>query len=299
MRERTRRTGLGALVFAAALCTATAAHATFRYGDIQLSGNLEQQTLIRTPEIDEWDPVQQRNTFRLQYEHQLVQGSKLLKRFSIPGISSASFFGYYRGVFDSIYYIAPGGRLEASDGSTGGSIKDLASDKSDIAFENVIREVFLDLKLSFLPISFRIGRQQMNWGEADQFRALDSVNPIDLSWHLQQEAGLIGKVGFDELRVPLWAVKMLVDIGQLGPLSNVFLEAYDDPFDFQQSKIRFLPAPWSLSVRNPFRPGLVLDAGAQTGLPAGVLLVQPCFDRSGSTQANGALPVLDASNVDF
>src|SRR3989442_1564125 len=85
-----------------------------------------------------------------------------------------------------------------------------------------------DIKLSVLPVSFRIGRQQMNWGEADSFRALDSVNPIDLSWHLQQEAGLIGKVGFDELRVPLWAVKMLVDIGQVGPLSNMFLEAYDD-----------------------------------------------------------------------
>ena len=47
MRERIRRTGLRALVFAATLCTATAAHATFRYGDIQISGNLEQQTLIR------------------------------------------------------------------------------------------------------------------------------------------------------------------------------------------------------------------------------------------------------------
>lgn len=69
----------------------------------------------------------------------------------------------------------------------------------------------------------------------------------------QQEAGLIGKVGFDELRVPLWAVKMLVDVGEVGPFSNVFFEAYDDPFDFEQSKIRFLPAPWSLAVRNPAR----------------------------------------------
>jgi len=119
-------------------------------------------------------------------------------------------------------------------------------------------------------------------------------------WHLQQEAGLIGKVGFDELRVPMWAVKILIDLGQIGPLSNMFLEAYDNPFDFQQSKLRFLPAPWSVPVRNPFRPGLVLDAGAAAGLPAGALLVQPCFDRSGSTQGNDpALPVLGASNVDF
>jgi len=206
------------------------AHATYRWGDIQVSGNLEQQTLIRTPEIDEFNPVQQRNTLRLQYEQQLVQGGKLLHWASLPGVSSVNLFAYYRGVFDSIYYIQPGGRLEASDGSTGGTLRDLDHDKSDLAFEDVLREVFVDLKLSALPVSFRIGRQQMNWGEADQFRALDSVNPIDLSWHLQQEAGLIGKVGFDELRVPMWAVKILVDLGQIGPLSNMFLEAYDNPF---------------------------------------------------------------------
>ena len=297
--DRVRPLGLGvAVTVAFALCASTA-RATFRWGDVQISGNIEEQTLIRTPEIDTWNPVQERNTLRLQYEHQLVQGGKAFHSFSLPGISSANFFAYYRGVFDSIYYIQPGGRLEASDGSTGGTLRDLNHDKSAIAFEDVLREIFLDLKLSVLPVSFRIGRQQMNWGEADSFRALDSVNPIDLSWHLQQEAGLIGKVGFDELRVPLWAVKMLVDIGQIGPLSNMFLEAYDDPFDFQQSKLRFLPAPWGVSVRNPFRGGLVLDAGAQAGLPPNTLLVQPCFDRTGSTQSNGALPLLDASNVDF
>ena len=297
--DRVGRLGSVVSVAAALLLNASAAEATYRWGDIQLSGNVEEQTLIRTPEIDKFQPVQQRNTFRLQYEHQLVQGGNLLHWAHLPGISSANFFGYYRFVYDSIYYIQPGGHLQASDGSTGGTFRDLDNVKRDMAFENVIREVFLDLKLSVLPVSFRIGRQQMNWGEADSFRALDSVNPIDLSWHLQQEAGLIGKVGFDELRVPLWAVKMLVDLGQIGPLSNTFFEAYDDPFDFQQSKLRFLPAPWSVSVRNPFRGGLVLDAGAQTGLPPGALLVQPCFDFTGSTQANGALPAVSGTNVDF
>jgi hypothetical protein len=286
--ESVRELCIRVLLAVVLLLAASTAHATYRWGDIQLSGNVEQQTLVRTPEIDKWNPVQQRNTLRLQYEQQLVQGGKAFHTFSLPGVASANFFAYYRGVFDSIYYIQPGAHLEASDGSTGGTLRDLDHDKTDLAFEDVLREVFLDLKLSVLPVSFRIGRQQMNWGEADQFRALDSVNPIDLTWHLQQEAGLIGKVGFDELRVPMWAVKMLVDIGTFGPFDNMFLEAYDNPFDFQQSKIRFLPAPWSVPVRNPFRGGLVLDAGAQAGLPAGLLVVQPCFDRSGSPLGNSA-----------
>lgn len=305
MADRVRRWGFR-VVAAALLSFVSTAHATYRYGDIQISGNVEEQTLIRTPELDQYHLVQQRNTFRVQYEHQLVQGGKFLKNYGIPGIASASLFAYYRFVFDSVYYAQPGGRLQAGDGSSGGTFRDLNDDKSDLAFENVLREVFLDLRLSVLPVSLRLGRQQMNWGEADSFRALDSVNPIDLSWHLQQEAGLIGKVGFDELRVPMWALKVLVDIGAVGPLSNVFLEAYDNPFDFQQSKLRFLPAPWSVSVRNPFRSGLTIDLVNQLGvppvisnlLPGPLKTVQACFDTTGNTQPNN--PILGgANNVDF
>src|SRR5713101_7236760 len=125
-----RRLSFSTVVFGAVALAAATAHATYRWGDIQVSGNLEEQTLIRTPEIDKWNPVQERNTLRLQYEHQLVQGGKAFHSFSLPGISSANFFAYYRGVFDSIYYIQPGGHLEASDGSTGGTLRDLDHDKS-------------------------------------------------------------------------------------------------------------------------------------------------------------------------
>lgn len=284
---RLRRLGFALGLAAGFGMHASPAGATLRYGDIQVSGNLQTQNLFRFPEIDKATFVQQRNTFRLQYEHQLIEGGNLLRNWQVPFIVNANFFAYYRFVYDSIYDIAPGPRLEASDGSTGGSFKDISDDaRHDIAFENVLREVFLDFKVAKLPVSMRLGRQQLNWGEADSFRALDSVNPIDLTWHLQQEAGLIGKVGFDELRVPMWMAKVLVNVGSLGPLSNVFVEAYDNPFDFQQSKIRFLPAPWSVAVRTPFRPGLVLDGSEGAGLPPGTLLLEPCFDTTGTPAAN-------------
>ncbi len=292
-----RRLSVWTAVAAALLFSVSPARATLRYGDIQISGNVQTQNLVRIAEIDRPHPIQQRNTFRLQYEHQLAQGGQFLKSVRLPGIQSINFFLYYRFVYDSIYDIAPGGKLQASDGSTGGKLSQIPDGaRRDIAFENVIREVFLDLKLSVLPVSFRLGRQQLNWGEADSFRALDSVNPIDLTWHLQQEAGLLGKAGFDELRVPVWMVKALIDLGTVGPFSNAFIEAYDIPFDFQQSKLAFLPKPFSVSVRNPFRPGLVLDAGTQAGLPPGLLLVQPCFDRSGSPLSNSAAQA-DFSNT--
>ena len=65
----------------------------------------------------------------------------------------------------------------------------------------MLREVFVDLELSKLPVSFRIGRQQIVWGNTVAIRAVDSINALDLTWHFSQEAGILGKVGFSELRI--------------------------------------------------------------------------------------------------
>ena len=102
--------------------------------------------------------------------------------------------------------------------------------------ENVLREVFLDLELSALPVSFRIGRQQIVWGNTVNFRALDNTNSLDLSWHMQQEAGILGRVGFSELRIPTFAVKMLVKLPSVGPFADSYLEAYDIPFEFEPTE---------------------------------------------------------------
>src|SRR6185503_485739 len=140
----------------------------------------------------------------------------------IPGIERINFFAYYRFVYDSIYDLEPGGFLHTQDGGFGGSFADIPGrDRSAIAFENVLREVYVDADTG--PVSWRIGRQQIVWGNALNFRALDTNNPLDLSWHLQQEAGLLGKSGFSELRIPAWGVKGLWSLGSIGPLSNTFL----------------------------------------------------------------------------
>ena len=269
------------------MTTTAPAAATLIYGDVQISGNVETQNLVRLGNGPDFDPVQQRNTLRLQYEHKLVKRGKVLGgELALPFIRNIDFFAYYRGVYDSIYDIAPGGFLHAQDGSRAGRISTIAPrDRRDVAWENVLREIFIDVKTTG-PVSFRIGRQQIIWGTALNFRALDQNNSLDLTWHFQQEAGLLGKVGFSELRVPNWAAKMLVNIGDVGPLANAYFEAYDMPFGFTPTKIRLLPAPWSVPLRNPLRGGLVVDAGEALGLPVSGLLVQPCFDPTGSTQSN-------------
>jgi len=232
--------------------------ATIRYGDIQISGNLETQNLVRLHNQFEMQPVQQRNTFRLQYEHVLVSGGKIWKtEFQIPGIRSVDFFGYYRGVYDSIYHIAPGGYLRTQDGGRGTRISDIpSSQRSDIAFENNIREIYVDIKTR-LPLSLRIGRQQIVWGNSLSPGVWDTNNTLDAGWHGNQELGLLGKVGFSETRNPFWAVKLLYDLGSVGPISNAFIEAYDVPFGFIPTNTPQQPAPWGVPFLSPFRPGLV------------------------------------------
>ncbi len=269
---------------------ASGASSTVRYGDIQISGNVETQELFRidrspSSQLNHFDLIQQRNTLRLQYE-QLIVKNGTLAGFRVPFMREASFFAYYRGVYDSAYDLAPGPGRRVNDGSPGGGFRSIrGSERADIAFEDVLREVYVDVDTTS-ALSFRIGRQQINWGNSLNFRATDSVNAIDGTWHLQQEAGVLGKTGFSEIRVPALAIKALYNVGDLGGvLSGVFMEVYDIPFDFQPTKIRFSPAPFSLPYRNPFRAGLVLNGAPLLGLP-GSFPVQPCFDLTGNTAPN-------------
>jgi hypothetical protein len=285
---RHRRGTLAAAVIGCTVLLHCEALATMRYGPIQISGNLESQQLLRIDEstssvFDAANLVQQRNVFRLQYEHELVKRGQLFETISVPGVKQAGFFAYYRAVYDSIYDIAPGPFLRANDGSKAGGFSTFSNrERHALAFENTLREVFVDLELSRLPVSFRIGRQQIVWGNTVNFRALDSTNALDLSWHFQQEAGILGKVGFSELRIPAWAVKMLVRLPSAGPFSGGYLEAFDIPFEFTPTRLRFLPRPWGLPLRNPFRGGLAVPVNT----PAGPVFLQPCFDRTGSRLPN-------------
>ena len=78
-----------------------------------------------------------------------------------------------------------------------------------------------------IPLSLRLGKQQIVWGETDNFRLLDRVNALDLTWHLMQEI-------------------------ELGPISNAFVEAYWNPGDWVPNQRGFYPYyAWSLPLDNP------------------------------------------------
>ncbi|TMA94579.1 MAG: hypothetical protein E6J77_03390 [Deltaproteobacteria bacterium] len=69
------------------------------------------------------------------------------------------------------------------------------------------------------PVFLRVGRQILAWGETDVFRLLDNINPLDSSF-----GGFL--IALDERRVPLDMLRASYRLGQLGPLSDAFLEGF-------------------------------------------------------------------------
>ena len=69
------------------------------------------------------------------------------------------------------------------------------------------------------PVSVRIGRQSLSWGETDVFQLIDHINPIDNGF-----GGFL--LGLDERRIPLDMVEATYRFGEIGPSSDTFLEGF-------------------------------------------------------------------------
>jgi hypothetical protein len=268
------------------------AQATVRFGDLNISGNLQSQNLARTPDPSTWEYIQNRNTAHISLDYDWLKGGKFIGKYNIPFIEASQLSILWRGVYDGVYGFTPGflqkedihGRAYGSNGNltlfqaatqqginvplkngtqatrffttnqlelTGLSHGELDA----LAFENQLREAYVDLKMRGVPLSIRAGRQQIVWGETDNFRMLDRANSLDLSWHFQQEIPAPG-FGWDEIRRPFWMIKFLYDLDQVGPLAQSFLEWYWNPGDWYPAKQAYLPQPWGLpfynSLTNPY-----------------------------------------------
>jgi hypothetical protein len=88
-----------------------------------------------------------------------------------------------------------------------------------------LREFYAD----FLPLEllgFRIGRQQVAWGETGSFRLLDVINPINSTWHFGPLES------FEDQRVPLWMLVTNIEITKLlGALELIYIPGLDKSRD--------------------------------------------------------------------
>ena len=144
--------------------------------------------IFRHPEPDKWSIIQQRNVLRARVEYDWIKNGQAFSRFSLPGIDYAHFVGLYRGVYDSVYDFQPGPRQDVFPyrGRAGrdGKLSELSHKAAHaLRFESTFREVFTDIEFAKLPLSLRIGRQMVVWGESDNLRMLDRTNALDTTWH--------------------------------------------------------------------------------------------------------------------
>jgi hypothetical protein len=248
-----------ALCLAAAAATPAQAlyRGNFLGGDLDLGGRLRSINLFRHQDFDRWAFIQQRNELKLRMEWKFLQRGTAFGKYKVSWLDRADAFVVYRGIYDSIYDIAPGGIHKGTDlqgdpiSPFARSLKSLDKEERDnLKFNNHIRDAYVDLYFKKMPLTLRVGKQQVVWGESDGFRMLDRANTLDLSWHFFQELPPPG-FGFDELRQPFFMVKGLWDFQQLGPLSQPFLEFFWNPGDWNPGKIAFLPRPWGVNLLDP------------------------------------------------
>ncbi|MBV1905047.1 MAG: hypothetical protein KUG75_03140 [Pseudomonadales bacterium] len=189
--------------------------------DIELEGVIKAQNIFRASGFHGGKLIQQRNTAQLDGKYYFLRENQAFGRFSAGPIEEATFTFSARGVYDSVYDL----RDDVFNGASGG--------KS----EYKLREAFIDFVAP--PFTLRLGRQQIVWGETDNFRALDIINPLDLSWHWTRES-------WEDIRIPLWMARGIYDIGKIGPFDESFLEVVWVPADVRPNKITTDPGrPWA------------------------------------------------------
>ncbi len=189
--------------------------------DLEIEGFAQAQNIVRTPKFKDAELIMQRNTAQLESKYYFLRDSKAFGRFNTGRLEQATLTVVGRAVYDSAYDLRD-------------SYKELGNES-----EYKIREAFIDLVLP--PLTLRLGRQQVVWGETDNFRALDVINPLDLSWHW-------GRESWEDIRIPLWMARGIYDIGKLGSLEESFFETVWIPQDFQPNKVESDPRrPWAFT----------------------------------------------------
>ncbi|MBI4516132.1 MAG: hypothetical protein HY699_10005 [Deltaproteobacteria bacterium] len=295
------RLGIGCAVGLALLAGSSGpARAGVQYGALQLAGSLESQNLVRHSAATKFQFEQNRNTLRLRVDWDWLQDGRFINKFNVPFLKESKLYFLYRGAYDGFYAIAPeelqhgqtrfddivGGPVQGNEIGTlrpDGSLRQglysrfTDSDRRDLAWENRLREAYVDVRFADVPLSLRLGRQQVVWGEADQFRLMDVWNPLDVTWRFPYET-------FDNYRVPLWMAKGLWDFGVIGPFQNTFVEVVYNPFDFQPgTKVAWLPRPWALPYPDPLRAGQINVPSKTNNL----FFTSPVFNLQGTSYQRG------------
>jgi len=157
--------------------------------------------------LDECRAVQWRNELKFDVDVRPVY--KMAHNFKLNKVHLT-----YRGAYDAIFDLT-----DRYDDVREKSPDDFELGMDDLEYENDLREAFVEMSYEVCMETFilRLGRQFVQWGEADGFNVVNVVNPQDNSCLMFFEMP-------DELATPLWMARLDYSRIAFGPFDSVSVE---------------------------------------------------------------------------
>ncbi|MDO8785107.1 MAG: hypothetical protein Q7J12_02715, partial [Syntrophales bacterium] len=192
---------------------------------------------------------------------------------------------------DWAYNINDGSERWGDTGQGLGQSEQFMKRHSHNAQRDVLRE--FNVGISTRHFNARLGKQTVVWGETDLLRLMDMFNPLDLQ---RQFPGRDADYGYNEILIPLWAVKVGVtpDVS-VGPLSDIQLELAWTP-EIRQTLFNIGPRSggvWGFPV-----PHNMPDLSWAFGAPPGFVTFQD-LDLGPDNDHGGRAQTLSNSTYDF
>src|SRR5438105_9304539 len=176
-----------------------------------------------------WDLVQARQVADIRPNYRIVKNFNFLGRFDTLFIKNADLFAIYRGWYDALPDIKHKGRAEPDGFWTNYSndymFQHLDTIQNDYR-RNDLREYYLQADITD-SLSFRIGKQQVIWTEADALSGTELINSVDLRYHWTHFENP------EDIRRAVQMVKMNYNLPDFYGTSNNTLEAFWIPGDYQ------------------------------------------------------------------
>ena len=148
-----------------------------------------------------------------------------------------SLYGIWRGYYNAALEIDRDQEQRMIDAGSRDEIDDFERDYE-------MREIFIDITPG--NWNFRIGKQQIIWGESDGFRMADIINPLDYSWHYFFPS-------WEDIRIPLWGVDIMYSLPSMNEYTFEFVwlpGAFNN--GFQPNKLAPFGTNWSMGFFNQY-----------------------------------------------
>jgi len=187
--------------------------------DVAVSGRVSSMFVLRDNNGFQYGFLD--NTEGVQWRNELKFDVTLRPEYAmIPDYRLEQVFLSYRGAYDAIFEC----RRDRFNQIRDKSIADHELGRDDIEWENDLREAFVDLVAAggMQKAVLRLGRQIVQWGEADGFNLLNVVCPDDNSW-------VMFFADPEDTATPLWMARLNYTVTGVSIFDSLGLEVMAVP----------------------------------------------------------------------